>query len=115
MFSLKNKTAVITGGGSGIGRAVAELFASQGAFTCILELNKANALDAVKAIEAKGGKAMAFEVDVTSQSQVKESISKIVEHSNKIDILVNSAGISHIGKLENTSEEDFEKIFKVRA
>jgi 2-keto-3-deoxy-L-fuconate dehydrogenase len=113
MFSLKNKTAVITGGGSGIGRAVAELFASQGALTCILELNKANALDAVKAIEAKGGKAMAFEVDVTSQSQVKESISKIVEHSNKIDILVNSAGISHIGKLESTSEEDFEKVFKV--
>jgi 2-keto-3-deoxy-L-fuconate dehydrogenase len=113
MFSLKNKTAVITGGGSGIGRAVAELFAYQGALTCILELNKANALDAVKAIEAKGGKAMAFEVDVTSQSQVKESISKIVEHSNKIDILVNSAGISHIGKLENTLEEDFEKIFKV--
>jgi 2-keto-3-deoxy-L-fuconate dehydrogenase len=113
MFSLKNKTAVITGGGSGIGRAVAELFASQGALTCILELNKANALDAVKTIESNGGKAMAFEVDVTNQSLVKESISKIVEHSNKIDILVNSAGISHIGKLENTSEEDFEKIFKV--
>lgn len=113
MFSLNNKTAVVTGGGSGIGRAVAELFAAQGAMTCILDLNKSNALDAVKAIESRGGKAMAFEVDVTSQIQVGESITKIVEKSGKIDILVNSAGISHIGKLENTSEDDFEKIFRV--
>ena len=113
MFSLKNKTAVITGGGSGIGRAVAELFAAQGATTCILELNKTNALDAVKSIESKGGKATAFEVDVTNQSQVKESIEAIVSNSGKVDILVNSAGISHIGKLESTTEEDFEKIFRV--
>src|SRR6185503_5563125 len=99
MFSLKNKTAVITGGGSGIGRAVAELFAAQGATTCILELNKSNALEAVEAIEKKGGKAFAFEVDVTSQSLVKESITKIIQQSGRLDILVNSAGISHIGKL----------------
>src|SRR5688572_17331426 len=107
MFSLKNKTAVITGGGSGIGRAVAELFAAQGAMTSILELNKTNALDAVGTIEASGGKAKAFETDVTSQAQVKESITNIIQEFGKIDILVNSAGISHIGKLESTSEEDF--------
>src|SRR5689334_5708852 len=112
MFSLKNKTAVVTGGGSGIGRAIAELFAAQGASTFILEVNKSNALDAVNVIEAKGGKAKAFEADVTNQSQVREIIGSIAKESGRIDILVNSAGISHIGKLESTSEEDFEKVFR---
>lgn len=113
MFSLKNKTAVITGGGSGIGKAVAELFAAQGASVYILELNKETADGTVKSIESKGGKATSFMVNVTDQLQVKETLSKIAQLGGRIDLLINSAGISHIGKLDSTSTEDFEKVFQV--
>jgi 2-keto-3-deoxy-L-fuconate dehydrogenase len=113
MFDLNNKIAVITGGGSGIGRAIAELFAHQGASVFILELNKTSAEEAIKKITAAGGRAVAMDVDVSDQQQVKNVIADITKQTNRIDILVNSAGISHIGKLETTSEEDFEKVFRV--
>jgi 2-keto-3-deoxy-L-fuconate dehydrogenase len=113
MFSLQRKTAIITGGGSGIGKAIAELFASQQAEIFILELNKATADETVSSITNKGGKATAFAVNVSDQSQVKEVISKIAQQVGRIDILVNSAGISHIGRLENTLEEDFDRIVQV--
>jgi 2-keto-3-deoxy-L-fuconate dehydrogenase len=113
MFDLNNKVAVITGGGSGIGRAIAELFAHQGASVFILELNKTSAEEAIKKITSAGGKAVAMDVDVSDQQQVKNVIGDITKQTNRIDILVNSAGISHIGKLDTTSEEDFEKVFRV--
>jgi 2-keto-3-deoxy-L-fuconate dehydrogenase len=113
MFSLQRKTAIITGGGSGIGKAIAELFASQQAEVFILELNKTTADETVSSIINKGGKATAFAVNVSDQSQVKEVISKIAQQVGRIDILVNSAGISHIGRLENTLEEDFDRIVQV--
>ncbi|MEO7991950.1 MAG: SDR family oxidoreductase [Chryseolinea sp.] len=113
MFSLQHKTAVITGGGSGIGRAIAELFAKQGASVFILELNKAAADETVSAIKAKGGKASSFAVNVTDQLQVKDTLAEIAQAAGRIDMLVNSAGISHIGKLDSTSSEDFDKVFQV--
>jgi NAD(P)-dependent dehydrogenase (short-subunit alcohol dehydrogenase family) len=113
MFSLQNKTAVITGGGSGIGKAVAELFAAQGASVFILELNKDAADETVKTIQAKGGNATSFAVNVTDQLQVKETLSKIAQLAGRIDLLINCAGISHIGKLDSTSPEDFDKVFQV--
>ena len=113
MFNLKSKIAAITGGGSGIGRAIAELFAAQGAEVSILELNVAGGEDTVKTIVSKGGKAKAFACNVSDQRQIKEVLSNIAHESGRIDILVNCAGISHIGKLESTTEEDFDHIFKV--
>ncbi len=113
MFNLQRKTAVITGGGSGIGKAIAELFASSGAEVFILELNKSSADETVKSITASSGKASAFAVNVSDQSQVKEIISSIAQKAGRIDILVNSAGISHIGKLDNTLEEDFDRVYQV--
>ncbi len=113
MFSLQNKTAVITGAGSGIGRAVAELFAQQGATVFIIELNATAAETAIAQIQEKGGKAFAMPCNVTDQAQVKEVIGKIAAQAGRIDILVNSAGISHIGRLDNTTEADFDKVFQV--
>lgn len=113
MFSLQHKTAVITGGGSGIGRAVAELFAKQGASVFIIELNKVAAEETVNSINAKGGKAFSFGVNVTDQLQVKDALAEVAQAAGRIDILVNSAGISHIGKLDSTSSEDFDKVFQV--
>lgn len=113
MFSLQGKTAVITGGGSGIGRAIAELFAAQRAEVFILELNESAAMDAASAIVASGGKATALPVNVADQVHVGKVIAEVIGASGRIDVLVNSAGISHIGKLDTTSESDFDRIVQV--
>jgi 2-keto-3-deoxy-L-fuconate dehydrogenase len=109
MFSLKNKSAVVTGGGSGIGKAIAAIFAKQGATVHIIELNEDNAAQAVKEIEAGGGKAFAYSCDVSNQQKVKAVFTTI----GNINILVNCAGIAHVGKADTTSEEDFTKVFNV--
>jgi 2-keto-3-deoxy-L-fuconate dehydrogenase len=109
MFLLHNKTAVITGAGSGIGKAVALLFARQQAFVHALDLNE----DALKEMEAEilssGGQIQIHVCDVTKQQVVKA----IFESIGTIDVLVNSAGISHIGKADTTPEEDFDRVFQV--
>jgi 2-keto-3-deoxy-L-fuconate dehydrogenase len=109
MFSLKNKSVVITGGGSGIGRSISLLFAQQGATVNILELNLGAAQETVTQIVATGGKAQAFACDIVNQAKVIEVFQEI----GNVDILINNAGIAHVGNIENTTEEDFERIFKV--
>jgi 2-keto-3-deoxy-L-fuconate dehydrogenase len=109
MFSLAHKTAVITGGGSGIGKAIAKLFAQQQATVHILELNAEAGQQAVAEIEAAGGTAQAHGADVSNQEQVLAAFQGI----GRVDILVNNAGIAHVGKLENTAEADFERIYRV--
>ena len=109
MFSLLNKSAVITGGGGGIGKAIAELFAKQGAVVHIIELNESIAQETILEIETNGGKAFAYSCDVSSQQHVKEMFEKL----NSIDILINCAGVAHVGKAETTTEEDFERLFNV--
>jgi len=108
MFSLKGKSAVVTGGGSGIGKAIAILFAKQGAEVHIIELNKASADETVVEINAFGH-AFAYSCDVANQNQVKDVFNSI----GKIDILVNNAGIAHVGKADTTEEADFEKVYQV--
>ncbi|WP_442795880.1 SDR family NAD(P)-dependent oxidoreductase [Pelobium manganitolerans] len=108
MFSLKGKSAVITGGGSGIGKAISLLFAKQGATVHIIELNTASADETVKEISAYG-EAFAHSCDVANQQQVKRVFNEI----GKIDILVNNAGIAHIGKADTTEEADFDRVYQV--
>jgi 2-keto-3-deoxy-L-fuconate dehydrogenase len=112
MFSLKGRTAVITGGGSGIGKAVAELFAEREAIVHVIELNAEAAEKTIQEIKAKKQQAFAWACNVADQQQVKQTVEKIAANG-KVDILVNSAGIAHIGKIENTAEADFDRIFSV--
>lgn len=109
MFQLNNKTALITGGGSGIGKAVALTFARQGATVHVLDVNQDNAAQTVAEITDAGGEAFSHTCDVTNQQEVVEKFRSI----GKLDILVNSAGVSHIGKVETTSEQDFDRVFQV--
>lgn len=113
LFNLTGKTAVITGGGSGIGRAIAEIFAQQGAEVFIVELNKDAAEEAAKAIQQKGGTAYPLSCNVANQKEVEEAFATVIEKKTKLDVLVNCAGIAHIGNVENTTEADFEKVFTV--
>jgi 2-keto-3-deoxy-L-fuconate dehydrogenase len=113
LFNLSNKIAVVTGGGSGIGLSIAKLFAQQGAEVFILELNKEAAEEAVKTIGSPRGKVYAIACNVSDQKEVAGVFSSIIKEKTKIDILVNCAGIAHVGNLENTSEADFDKVFSV--
>ena len=109
MFSLKDKSVIITGGGSGIGKAISVLFATQGATVNILELNENAAEETVSEILQRGGIAKAFACNVVKQEKVLEIFKAI----KKVDILVNNAGIAHVGNIENTTENDFDRIFNV--
>ena len=109
MFKLTNKSAVITGGGSGIGRAMSLLFAKQGATVHIIELNSEAASGTVDEIAAAGGMAYGHTCDVSKQQQVIDTFTAI----GTIDILINNAGIAHIGRADNTSEADFDRIYNV--
>ncbi len=109
LFDLTGKTAVVTGGGSGIGAATAMALAAQGASIQVLDINTAQAEVLTQQINNAGYDAMAHTADVTNQQQVVELFEKI----GKIDLLVNSAGIAHIGKIETTSEADLDRIISV--
>ena len=113
IFSLKGKISVITGGGSGIGKAIALLFGKQGAHVYVLEKNQDTAIETSDEITKAGGLAFPYPLDVSNQSEVISVVNSIQSKSGKIDILVNSAGIAHIGKLGTTSEADFDRIYKV--
>ncbi|HCW08768.1 MAG TPA: short-chain dehydrogenase [Cytophagales bacterium] len=110
MFSLKDKTAVVTGGGSGIGKAIAKLFAQAGASVFILELSEEAGKKADEEIHSEGNEATYIICDITSSAQVKSALQKV---QPSIDILVNNAGIAHVGNLQSTTEHDFEKLFQV--
>jgi 2-keto-3-deoxy-L-fuconate dehydrogenase len=109
MFSLDNKIAVITGGGSGIGKAIAKLFAKQGAIVHILEWNTDTANETSNEIKKDGGKSFIQKCNVADQKEVLA----IFESIGAINILVNNAGIAHIGKADNTKEEDFDRVILV--
>ena len=109
MFSLKGKSAVITGGGSGIGRAISVLFAKQGALVHVIEMNADAARETAQEISNAGGQVVIHSCDVSNQAQVVDVFKEIGD----LDILVNNAGIAHIGRADTTSEEDFTRIFNV--
>lgn len=109
MFRLDDKIAVVTGAGSGIGKAVALLFARQGAMIQVMDIDKEAVQTTVSEIRENGGLAEARPCNVTDQQQVKE----VFEAIGLVNILVNSAGVSHIGNLEQTEESDFDRLYNV--
>jgi 2-keto-3-deoxy-L-fuconate dehydrogenase len=113
MFDLGKKITVITGAGSGIGKAIAELFAKQRATVFLLDLNTTGLQETASQIQSSGGNVFEVPCNVADQEEVVRVFQTILQQSGRIDILVNSAGIAHIGKLETTSVSDFEKIFDV--
>jgi 2-keto-3-deoxy-L-fuconate dehydrogenase len=104
--------AIVTGGGSGIGQAISLRFAANGAAVRIADINPQQAETTAKQITGAGGQASVHACDVTDQRQVRETFRQIFA-KERVHILVNNAGISHIGTVETTSEEDFDRLFRV--
>ncbi len=109
MFNLKNKVAIVTGGASGIGEAISVLFAKQGAKVYIVDSNVTKAQSLVEEIRQISGEAEAIECDISIQKEVVDAVNKI----DRVDILINNAGVAHIGRADNTSEDDFERVYQV--
>ncbi|MEY3507748.1 MAG: hypothetical protein RIR44_980, partial [Bacteroidota bacterium] len=109
MFSLVNKKAVITGGGSGIGKAIAVTFAAQGAAVHVLELTTEAGADTAATIKAAGGQVTVHACNVAS----KDEVNKVFASIGAIDILVNNAGVAHIGKADTTPEADFDRVMSI--
>lgn len=108
--SLAGRTAVVTGGGSGIGQAIAILFARNGARVAILDLA---AEETIRQIVANGGTAKHLACDVTNQNAVDAAFADIASSYGPVDVLVNCAGIAHVGTVEATSEDDFDRVYSV--
>jgi len=104
--------AVITGAGSGIGRAIAQRFAQEGAAVRILDLDEKAGAAAAQQISTSGGDAKAFACDVSDQAGTKQIFAKL-SRQEPLHILVNNAGVSHVGSLETTTEAEFDRLFRI--
>ncbi len=113
MFKLVDKITFVTGGGSGIGRAICQVFARQGAIVYIADLDEKGGNDTQEEITREGGRATYLKCDVSSQNEVKAAIALITAHHPHIHILVNNAGVAHIGNAENTGEDDFDRLMRI--
>ena len=113
MSRLQNVTVVITGGGKGIGRAGAVAMAAEGADVAVLDLDVDSAREVVEEIEKAGGRARAWQADITSQEQVESAVAEVVEWSGKVDVLVHSAGIVGPAMLKDMTLESFERVVSV--
>jgi 2-keto-3-deoxy-L-fuconate dehydrogenase len=111
-FRLDGRVAVITGAGSGIGQAIAVRFAAYGATIRVLDLNEKAGAETCRQIAALGGHASTHGCDVTDQAQVKSVFSDLFRRE-RVHILVNNAGVSHIGTVESTTEADFDRLIRV--
>jgi 2-keto-3-deoxy-L-fuconate dehydrogenase len=113
MFSLNNKVALVTGGGSGIGKAISCLFASKGAKIVIIDIDNKGSEETVQAIVDQGGEAIFKRCSIAVGEDVDAVIDSVILEFGQLDIVVNNAGISHVGNVETTLSVDFERIFAV--
>jgi 2-keto-3-deoxy-L-fuconate dehydrogenase len=111
-FRLDNKVALVTGGASGIGQAIAICFVEHGATVRIVDLNEKAAQETADRIRQLGGNATVHTCDISDAAQTLSVFQDILELC-PVNIPVNSAGVAHVGRLENTSDDDFERIFRV--
>lgn len=112
---LKDKVAIVTGAGAGIGRATALLFASEGATVACLDRDESTVRELVSEIASNGNPALALVADVSRSADVSRAVSDVVKQFGRVDILFNVAGIVPHGKIHETSELDWDRAMAVNA
>jgi meso-butanediol dehydrogenase/(S,S)-butanediol dehydrogenase/diacetyl reductase len=114
-FNLKGKVAMVTGGGSGIGRGICLKLAENGADVAVCDINLDTAKETAEMIKKLGVKALVVKLDVTKAQEVEDAVAKIIDSLGKIDILCNNAGISLIKNIVDLDEKDWDAHMNINA
>lgn len=110
---LEGKTAIVTGGGTGIGEAICNRFSAEGARVVVAELEVENGMSTVEGIKASGGSAMFVETDTSDSDSVRSMVATAVAEYGVVDILVNNAAAFVFGKVEDVTSDDWARVFGV--
>ena len=110
---LKNKVAIVTGAGSGIGRSIALTFAREGAKVVVADLNEKGGSETADLVKKEKGEAIFVKVDVSQAKNIEQMVEDCLKEFGRVDILVNNAGIVKMSPLHETTEEDWDKILGV--
>lgn len=113
LFDLTGKVAVVTGASGGLGEDAAKAYAQYGADVAVLARRKDKLEALASEIEKTGRKALAVECDVTKEEEISHAVDKILSVYGKMDILLNNAGVAMMGSVDNTAEEDWDKVMNV--
>jgi NAD(P)-dependent dehydrogenase (short-subunit alcohol dehydrogenase family) len=113
MSRLQDETAIVTGGASGIGKAICHRFAREGAQVALLDIDVEAAEATVQAIEEEGGTVSFFECDLRDGDRVHETVAATEDTFGALDILINNAGVAHVGTVEETTEADLDRLYAV--
>jgi meso-butanediol dehydrogenase / (S,S)-butanediol dehydrogenase / diacetyl reductase len=114
-YDLNEQVVIVTGGGSGIGRAIARRFAREGACVTVADINEGDARDVTAEIEATGSAALALRVDVTQRDQVEQMVDATIRRFGRLDVLVNNAGVGAVAPLLDTDETTWDLLMNVNA
>ncbi len=109
----KEKSVIVTGGASGIGRAIAEEFAQEGAAVVVADIDRESTQDTVEAISARGGRALPVNVDVSNPRSVQEMVDTTVDANGRLDVIVNSAAVPSVSKIIDISFETWNKVLNI--
>ncbi len=110
---LKGQTAIVTGGGQGIGRAICGIFAEEGASVVVVDIDGARAEETVRQLRQEGRSAKAVRTDVSSGDEIKELVDGVLEDTGRVDILVNNAGLAVFRSVEQCTEEEWDRVMAV--
>lgn len=113
MFKLRDKVALVTGAASGIGQAIARCFAQAGAEVVIVDRNASGGRNTAESICHAGGRAVFHQADVSDERQCREAADAALKTWGRCDVLVNNAGIGHVGTVLSTSADDLDRLYRV--
>ena len=110
---LKDQTAIVTGGGQGIGRAICGIFAEEGASIVVVDIDGSRAEETARQLRHEGRPAKAVRTDVSSGDEIKELVDHVLADSGRVDILVNNAGLAVFRSVEQCTEEEWDRVMAV--